>query len=92
MTSETVEPRDVPLGDVCLSEVGGDGAGPAADVEDGHGGFEVGEEMSGGVLSCTPAMRAKDRFMVTVNVCVGRFLRHGAWVILAVVKIMLGVG
>ncbi len=85
-----VETGDVPLGDMGFGEVGGDGAGTTADVEDSHVGLEVGKEVSGGVLSRTPGVRAKDRLVVTMSVDVARFLRHSARVTLGMVKDMSG--
>ena len=49
-------------------QVGGDGPGPAAHVEQRLPGTQVGEEVGGGVLGRPPGVAAQDRFVVPVRV------------------------
>ncbi len=59
-------------------EVGGDGAGPAADVEQAHPRLEVAQQVAGGVLRGAPAVRAQHRGVVAVGVRRGgAHLAHG---------------
>lgn len=62
-----VEADDLALGDIG-GEVDGDGAGPAADVEEAVCGLEMGEEVAGGVGCRAPAVGGEDGFVVAVGV------------------------
>lgn len=67
-------------GDVALwdqpGEIDGDGAGPAADVEDVHVWAQVGEEVGGRVGGCAPGVGAEDGGVVAVSVGCGFFFLH----------------
>ena len=57
-----------------LGQVGGDRAGAAADVQDGHARPQLAGQVRGRVRRGAPAVRAQDRLVVAVGVD-GRFLR-----------------
>lgn len=74
--------RPVHAGDVALRypfrQIGGDGARPAADVQDPHVGPQGTEQVGGGVLGGAPGVRAQHGLVVAVRVDGGLMrLRHG---------------
>ena len=63
-----VDARGVPLRKVFGREVDRDGSRATTDVEDGHVGLEIGDEVRGGVLHSAPGVGPEHRRVVTMSI------------------------